>query len=235
MLFDRPQYVMVIAQAYADTRDGEHMAQGTRSRKKEVGRPRSIENVDIFQATTRALQRVGSHRLTLVAVATEAGCTAPAISQRFGSKGALLEAYLEWVGRMVADRFEAARHSGRSPLAALLARYMIPIQQRPEEFTVIFEFSRLSAEATIPVARTTFEAWHGETRRMLELAREADELVEVNLDLLADVLISALMGATFQASGPDDPTLVARYQTMFEFTLAPYRRPGATGDVVARG
>ena len=53
-------------------------------------RPRKVSDEEVFAATYRAMQRLGPGDLTLAEIAAEAGVTAGALAQRFGSKRALL-------------------------------------------------------------------------------------------------------------------------------------------------
>jgi len=55
-------------------------------------RPRLASDEDILMAAFRAIARLGPARLTLADVAREAGVSAAALVQRFGSKRALLRA-----------------------------------------------------------------------------------------------------------------------------------------------
>lgn len=53
-------------------------------------RPRKVSDDDVLAATHRAMARLGPGELTLAQIAAEAGVTAGALAQRFGSKRALL-------------------------------------------------------------------------------------------------------------------------------------------------
>ena len=53
-------------------------------------RPRRISDEEIFAATMRAMSRLPPSELTLAAIGGEAGVTAGALVQRFGSKRALI-------------------------------------------------------------------------------------------------------------------------------------------------
>jgi AcrR family transcriptional regulator len=55
-----------------------------------VSRPRKVSDEDIFSAAYRAMTRLGPGELTLAEIAAEAGLTAGALVQRFGSKRDLL-------------------------------------------------------------------------------------------------------------------------------------------------
>lgn len=55
-----------------------------------MSRPRKVSDEQVFMATLRAMSRSGPGELTLAEIADEAGVTAGALVQRFGSKRALL-------------------------------------------------------------------------------------------------------------------------------------------------
>src|SRR5437868_3898561 len=63
------------------------------SRTPMSPRQRKAEDPDVFAALVRVMGRVGPAELTLRAIAAEAGVTAGALVQRFGSKRALLLAH----------------------------------------------------------------------------------------------------------------------------------------------
>ena len=84
-------------------------------------RPRKASDADVFAAAVRVMGRVGPADLTLAAIAAEAGVTAGALVQRFGSKLALLRALSKGgaeESRGIAAELRAAH---TSPLAALFA------------------------------------------------------------------------------------------------------------------
>ena len=82
---------------------------------REVGRPRSFEDDAIFAATARVIARVGHDGLTLAAIAEEVGCSAPALVQRFGSKRALVRAYIEWSIDNIQQRWDKVSAPELSP------------------------------------------------------------------------------------------------------------------------
>jgi AcrR family transcriptional regulator len=84
-------------------------------------RPRKVTDEEILAAAYRAMSRLGPGELTLADIAAEAGVTAGAISQRFGSKRALLLALAEGAAGSAGEHFESLRAAHRSPLAALRA------------------------------------------------------------------------------------------------------------------
>ena len=84
-----------------------------------MARPRKASDDDIFLATQRAMARLTPAELTLKEIAEEAGLTAGALVQRFGSKRELMLALMErWSGG-AHEMFEGMRASDPSPLGAI--------------------------------------------------------------------------------------------------------------------
>ncbi|MQA83733.1 MAG: TetR family transcriptional regulator [Streptosporangiales bacterium] len=84
-------------------------------------RPRTASNEAILAAAARVIVRHGPAKLTLAAVAEQAGLAPATLVQRFGSKRGLLLALVRQAESDVRRPFEDAREGRRSPLAALHA------------------------------------------------------------------------------------------------------------------
>ena len=84
-------------------------------------RPRKVSDEEIFAATHRATQRLAPGELTLAEIAAEAGVTAGAIAQRFGSKRALLLALAKGAAESSGDFIAGLKAKHGSPLAAVRA------------------------------------------------------------------------------------------------------------------
>lgn len=84
-------------------------------------RPRKATDDEILAATVRVMNRRGPHQITLADVAAEAGLTAGALVQRFGSKRGLLLAVMERFSGSAPHMFAALRASEPSALAAIYA------------------------------------------------------------------------------------------------------------------
>ena len=82
-------------------------------------RPRKAEDVDVFAALVRVMQRRGPAELTLREIAAEAGVTAGALVQRFGSKRAMLLAHARYAAGTGDVGVTVPRPRTSSPLAAL--------------------------------------------------------------------------------------------------------------------
>ena len=83
-------------------------------------RPRTTSDESILTAAATVICRTGPARFTLAEVGEEAGMSAAALVQRFGSKRGLLLALAEERASGVRGRFAAARELYASALDALL-------------------------------------------------------------------------------------------------------------------
>lgn len=84
-----------------------------------MSRPRKATDEAVFAATYRAMSRLGPGELTLAEIAREAGITAGAIVQRFGSKRQLLLALADTAAAATSDHIGALATRSASPLDAL--------------------------------------------------------------------------------------------------------------------
>ena len=84
-------------------------------------RPRKVSDDDVFAAAYRAMNRLGPGELTLAQIAAEAGVTAGALVQRFGSKRELLLGLSAGAAGTAGQFINELRAAHRSPLAALRA------------------------------------------------------------------------------------------------------------------
>lgn len=88
---------------------------------RPTGRPRSVSNDAILDAVADEVTAVGPSKLTLAAVAGRVGLSAPALTQRFGSKRGLLVAFETREAASVADLFATARAANPDPLTTIRA------------------------------------------------------------------------------------------------------------------
>jgi len=82
-------------------------------------RLRKAEDADIFAAMVRVMMRVGPAELTLSAIAKEAGITAGALVQRFGSKRKLMLAHARYAAATLDIGFGPPATRPESPLSAI--------------------------------------------------------------------------------------------------------------------
>lgn len=145
------------------------------------GRPQKASDEAIFAAATRAMARRGPVELTLADIAAEAGLTAGALVQRFGSKRGLLLAIMAQFAASAPAMLEGLKASARSPLAAIraYARCMAGLGASPE--AVARSFSWLTHDLTDPDFRRHLLVQARGVRRELErLLREAVEAGELS-------------------------------------------------------
>lgn len=143
-------------------------------------RPRKVSDEQVFMATVRVMQRLGPGEITLADIAAEAGLTAGALVQRFGSKRQLLLALSSLWSGGVGDMFAGLRARHRSPLAAVRAWAdgMAGMGESPD--TLARSLSYLLVDLTDPeFYRHTLagsRATRAELRKLLGEAVRAGEL-----------------------------------------------------------
>src|SRR5438034_2198889 len=82
-------------------------------------RRRKVEDAEVFAAMVRVMLRVGPAELTLGAIAKEAGVTAGALVQRFGSKRELILAHWRQAAAAAGGAPPEPAPGTASPLQAL--------------------------------------------------------------------------------------------------------------------
>lgn len=100
-------------------------------------RPRKASDDEVFGAMVRVMSRVGPADLTLAAIAKEAGLTAGALVQRFGSKHAMMAAAARGAAEHAGAFLQALAEKHASPLAAMrdYADCMAQLAPTPEGLT----------------------------------------------------------------------------------------------------
>lgn len=117
-------------------------------------RRRKAEDADVFAAMVRVMLRLGPAELTLGAIAAEAGVTAGALVQRFGSKRALLLAHARYaaatgdVGLEVPDP-----DTFSSPLDALRAMTTVYAQLATSPRAAVRNLAYLQNDLADPALR----------------------------------------------------------------------------------
>lgn len=202
-----------------------------------TGRPRSVTDDEIFQAVAAVVSDVGPKGLTLAAVAQRAGLTAPALTQRFGSKRGLLLAFATREASNVARVFADARAAHPDPLTALVTTLAgLPSGiTTPESLANNLAFLQL--DLTDPELRTHAVAQSRALRA--EIAALITEAVQSGLlaestspQTLAADIYATYCGAmlTWAIDGTGD--LSGWLAEHLERTLAPHRTQAA--DAAAR-
>ena len=191
-------------------------------------RPRKVSDEEVFAATHRATVRLAPSELTLAEIAAEAGVTAGALAQRFGSKRALLLALSRAAANASGDFLRQLRASHASPLGAVraYAECMAGLAQSPAAL------ARNLAYLQIDLADPEFReqlALHARTTRagLRDLIDEAVAAGELRRDTdvaalarTVEITVSgALMTwAMYEDEGPADRWM----RDAVDAVLAPY-------------
>jgi AcrR family transcriptional regulator len=189
-------------------------------------RPRRSSDVEILMAAFRAIARLGPHRLTLADVAREAGLTASALVQRFGSKRALLLAAAADAAGGDAYIFPALRQRYRSPRAALLglADCMTMMGDTPEQ--VAHSLAFLQMDLTDPEFRghavRRSRGMHAGLRALVEDAIAAGELGRCDARRLARALEATPTGSMLAWTFHREGTLASWLRRDLRTVIAPY-------------
>lgn len=192
-------------------------------------RPRRISDAEIFAAALRAMSRLAPADLTLAAIGAEAGVTAGALVQRFGSKRELMLALARSGAEGEAEAADSFLADHGSPLEALeaYARCMTGLAESPAAFQrglAYLQQDLADPELRALLARQT-EGNRGAIANMLKAAREAGELTPdadpKKLAPIVEALIAGgMMSWAFRAKGKASAFVLG----LLRDTLAPWRR-----------
>jgi len=190
-------------------------------------RPRQASDQDLVAATVRAMVRLGPVRLTLAAVAAEAGVSAAALVQRFGSKRQLLLAVAADAARDSDTLFDALRPRYRSPFAALLglADCAGLMGSTPHEIANTLAFLQIDltdADFHRHALKTSSGTLAG-IRRLVRDAIESRELVPCNPGRLASALQATMNGSLLNWAVHRSGSLTAWVRRDLRTVLEPYR------------
>jgi AcrR family transcriptional regulator len=146
-------------------------------------RRRKAEDAEVFAAMVRVMLRVGPAELTLGAIAAEAGVTAGALVQRFGSKRKLLHAHARSAAATGDIGFGAPRTARTSsPLRALRAVTAVHAKLAESPSAAVRNLAYLQNDLADPVLR----------RHLRRLARAARARYQ---QLLADAVVTGELRA----------------------------------------
>ena len=190
-------------------------------------RPRKVSDEDVFNAAYQVMQRVGPGELTLADIAEEAGVTAGALVQRFGSKRDLLlrlsERYSDGTGEM----FAALRREHRSPLATLRAYADCMAGMAASPAALMRNLSYLQIDLTDEDFRKNLErsarATRDELQNLVRDAIAAKELVPgTNAKQLARTIEAVIGGSMLGWAHHQEGTAAKYIRDDLNAVLKPY-------------
>ena len=135
-------------------------------------RPRKAEDADVFAAVVRVMQRRGPAELTLREIAADAGVTAGALVQRFGSKRAMLLAHARYAAATGDVGLAVPRARTSSPLAELRSVAAMYAQLADSPRAAVRNLAYLHNDLADPALR----------RHLLRLSRAARVWYEERLE-----------------------------------------------------
>ncbi len=195
-------------------------------------RHRKVSDEEVFAATFRAMQRLGPGELTLAAIGAEAGVTAGALVQRFGSKRELLLTFAAGAAQGTGDFLGALRSRQTSPLAALREYAGCMADLAPSPAALARNLAYLQIDVADPDFRKHLLAQYQATRAGLEelveaaiAARELDATARSKP--LARALEAALSGALLTWAIYREQSAEAWLRSIVDALLEPYlvKRP----------
>lgn len=195
-------------------------------------RRRKAEDAEVFAAMARVMLRVGPAELTLRAIAAEAGVTAGALVQRFGSKRELLHAHARYAAATGDIGVGAPRRARKaSPLSALRAVTGVYARLAESPRAAVRNLAYLHNDLADPVLRRHLLRLKRATRvgyeQLLADAVAAGELrADTDVQALARMIEVTLDGSflawTIYREGPAASHLLED----FDAALRPYLRRG---------
>ena len=191
-------------------------------------RPRKVSDEDVFAAAYRAMQRLGPGELTLAEIAAEAGVTAGALAQRFGSKRALLLALSEGAAAAAGEMVRGMRAAHRSPLGAVRAYAECLAGLASSPAALARNLAYLQIDLADPDFRAQLAAQGRATREalreLLEEAVAAGELARgTDTRALVGTVEVALNGALFTWAFYQEGPAARFLRNAVDAVLAPYR------------
>ena len=195
-----------------------------------AGRPRTVSDEDLINATIRVMSRLGPVKLTLAEVAKDAGVTAATLVQRFGSKRGLMLKIAADAAESGDACFDMVRsaHPG-SPLDALIAAVtgMAQMANTPEELANSLAFLQIDISDpefyvhTLKMSKKTLAGY----RALLKEAIAAGELKPHDTARMARAINAIAGGSLISWAVFREGSAEKWLRRDLETLLAPYRTP----------
>jgi AcrR family transcriptional regulator len=193
-------------------------------------RPRKVSDEEVYAAAHRIMSRLGPAQWTLTDIAVEAGLTAGALVQRFGSKRQLLIALTEQVARATPEMFAQLRASYTGPLEVLQAYADCIAQMGESPGALAHHLAYLQLDLTDPELHKQVRAQACATRAavcgLLEEAVAAGELAaSVDSAALARAVECTLSGSLLTWAFYQDGPATSWVRKDLDALLQAFRRP----------
>jgi AcrR family transcriptional regulator len=205
-------------------------------RAMAAGRPRRIDDAAILRATIDVIGRVGPVGLTLAAVAGEVGLVPGTLMQRFGSKRGLLLALAKSAASDADALARRVRAEHATALAALAALIVAPAgsMATPETFAnhLAFLCIDLTDPEFRPFALTIHQAQNRAVEALLTQAVQAGDLRPgTDVAALGRSVQAIAAGAGLVWALDREGSLEQRLRQALDSVLAPHRHALSTDDL----
>ena len=195
-------------------------------------RPRKVSDEEVFAAAYRAINRLPPSELTLAEIAADAGVTAGALAQRFGSKRELLLSLARAAAASAGVFIAQLKAAHRSPLAAVRAYAECMAQLAQSPAALARNLAYLQIDLADPDFREQLAVQARATRAgltdLLSAAVAAGELEPgtdaASLARTVEAMVSgSMMTWAFYAEGPADRWIRKDVDAVLAPHLAPRR------------
>jgi AcrR family transcriptional regulator len=194
-----------------------------------VARPRKVSDDEVYAAAMRAMSRVGPGELTLARIADEAGVTAGALVQRFGSKRQLLVTMSGLLSTGTAEFFHQLRGEADAPLDVVRAYADCMAGMAATPAALLRNFAYLQADLADPDIRRHLVAQSRAVRReltaLLEEAASRGELARnTEVAALARNIEALISGALLTWAFHEEGSAAAWLRSHIDALLGPHLR-----------
>jgi AcrR family transcriptional regulator len=202
-------------------------------------RPRTASDVEILEAASRTISRVGPGRLTLADVAGEVGLSPATLIQRFRSKRGLLLALARHAVGTIDECFASVRRGAGSPVGALLAAATEMAQQVESPEALANHLAFLQIDLSDPTFHAVALAGAQRTLAgydaLLREAIAAGEIAPCDTGALSRAIQAIAGGSLINWAIHRDGAVLDWLRADLDVLLGPYRRPRpGSADVVPR-
>lgn len=193
-----------------------------------MSRRRKVEDADVFAAVVRVMRRRGPAELTLREIAREAGVTAGALVQRFGSKRAMLLAHARYAASTGNAGLNVTTPQTSSPLEGLRKAAAMYASLADSRRAAVRNLGYLLNDLGDPVLRRhllrmslTARGWY---EKMLTAAMAANELRgTTDVRSLARLIEATLRGSFLSWALYGEGTAADWLRKDLDQVLRPYR------------
>jgi AcrR family transcriptional regulator len=194
-------------------------------------RRRKAEDDDVFAALVRVMKRRGPAELTLRAIAAEAGVTAGALVQRFGSKRALLLAHARHAAATGDVGVTVPRPRTSSPLEALRSVTAMYAQLANSPRAAVRNLAYLHNDLADPALRRHLlrlsraaRVWY--EQRLSEAVAAGELRTDTDVQALARLIEVTLRGSLLSWTLYREGSAADWLREDLDATLRPYLRRG---------